>query len=251
VIFNQASLRADPAIIRQNRRGQSGLWGYSISGDLPIVLLQISDIAHLDLVRQLVQAHAWWRLKGLPVDLVLWNEERDIYRQRLQEQILGLVSAGVEAHVIDKPGGIFVRHADQIAHEDRVLLQSVARVVFSDKRGTLEEQLQRTARVERRSGGPGGQRAGVERRHTPFVPTRSHRPQTASSVVTQVAPGDLSLFNGLGGFSPDGREYVIAASAANPRRRPGSTWWPIRISAPSSRKPAAATPGARTPTNCA
>ena len=41
-----------------------GLWGYAISGDLPIVLRAIGDAASIDLVRQLVQAHAYWRLKG-------------------------------------------------------------------------------------------------------------------------------------------------------------------------------------------
>ena len=65
VIYANSSLRADPGVLIKNRRGQSGLWGYSISGDLPIVLLQIGDAANIDLVRQLVQAHAYWRLKGL------------------------------------------------------------------------------------------------------------------------------------------------------------------------------------------
>ncbi|MEP6506321.1 MAG: glucoamylase family protein, partial [Betaproteobacteria bacterium] len=102
VLFSQGGMRADPATIRQNRRGQSGLWGYAISGDLPIVLVQISDVSNLELVRQLVMAHAWWRLKGLAVDLVIWNEERDVYRQRLMEQIMGLIAAGVEAHVVDR-----------------------------------------------------------------------------------------------------------------------------------------------------
>ena len=85
------------AISIKNRRGQSGLWGYAISGDLPIVLLQIGDPANIDLVRQLVQAHAYWRSKGLAVDLVIWNEDHAGYRQLLQEQIMGLIAAGLEA----------------------------------------------------------------------------------------------------------------------------------------------------------
>ena len=103
VIYANASLRADAGVLLRNRRGQSGLWGYAISGDLPIVLLQIGDAANIDLVRQLVQAHAYWRLKGLAVDLVIWNEDRGGYRQVLQDQIMGLIAAGVEAHVIDRP----------------------------------------------------------------------------------------------------------------------------------------------------
>ena len=114
------------------------------------MLLQINDAGSIDLVRQMVQAHAWWRLKGLAVDLVIWNEERDVYRQRLQEQILGLISSSIESHVVDRPGGIFVRHAEHIADEDRVLLQAVARAIVSDRLGTLAQQVATKRMTERR-----------------------------------------------------------------------------------------------------
>ena len=197
LIYANASLRADAGILLQNRRGQSGLWGYAISGDLPIVLLQISDAANIELVRQLVQAHAYWRLKGLAVDLVIWNEDRAGYRQSLQDQIIGLIAVGVEAHVIDRPGGIFVRPAEQISNEDRILFQSVARVILSDQRGTLMEQLnQRNLRPVR-----------VPR----LQPVRKHRPE---SLPNPEAPKhDLILHNGLGGFTPSGHEYVITTLA--------------------------------------
>ena len=144
VIFANAALRAESSILMRNRRGQSGLWGYAISGDLPIVLLRIHDLANIELVRQLTQAHAYWRLKGLAVDLVIWNEDRAGYRQVLQDQILGMIAVGLEAQVIDRPGGIFVRSAEQISDEDRTLFQTVARVVLSDSRGTLAEQIERS-----------------------------------------------------------------------------------------------------------
>jgi cyclic beta-1,2-glucan synthetase len=86
VIYAQPGWRADAGLLMRNRRAQSGLWGYAISGDLPIVLLQIGNADNIDLARQLVQAHAWWRLKGLAVDLVIWNEERDIYRHRCRSR---------------------------------------------------------------------------------------------------------------------------------------------------------------------
>ena len=86
-------LRADSNVITENHRGQSGLWGYAISGDLPIVLLRIADQANIELVRQLVQAHAYWRLKGLAVDLVIWNEDHAGYRQILHDQIMGLIAS--------------------------------------------------------------------------------------------------------------------------------------------------------------
>jgi hypothetical protein len=122
------ALRADPAIIARNQRGQSGLWAYAISGDLPIVLLQIRDAANIDLARQLVQAHAYWRLKGLVVDLVIWCEDQSGYRQALQDQIMSMIASGMDAQSLDRPGGVFVRLLDQIPNEDRILMQSVARV---------------------------------------------------------------------------------------------------------------------------
>jgi cellobiose phosphorylase len=197
VIFANSSLRADPAVIIKNHRGQSGLWGYSISGDLPIVLLTIEDPANIGLVRQLVQAHAYWRLKGLAVDLVIWNEDHAGYRQLLQDQIIGLIASGVEANIIDRPGGIFVRSADQISNEDRILFQTVARAIISDTKGTLEEQLKR--------------RGYSEPAYWRFKPTRSFKPTFQSDKI--LPRQDLIFYNGFGGFTRDGKEYVITTSS--------------------------------------
>jgi len=195
IIYGNSFLRADPEVIIKNRRGQSGLWGYAISGDLPIVLLQIENPENISLVRQLVQAHAYWRLKGLSVDLVIWNEDRAGYRQLLQEQILMLITAGAEASFVNRSGGIFVRQADQISSEDRILIQTVARVIISDQLGTLEEQLNKQ-RIEK---------VPVRR----FKTTRTYRTHQNDTLLPR---NDLIFFNGVGGFTPDGREYIITTS---------------------------------------
>ena len=196
VIYANASLRADPSVLIKNRRGQSGLWGYSISGDIPIVLLQIEDPANIDLARQLIQAHAYWRLRGLAVDLMIWNEDHAGYRQLLHDQIMGLIAAGGEASEIDRPGGIFVRPADQISEEDRILFQTVARAIITDSRGALEDQL--------------NHRGQVKVTVPPLTPTRTYRAEPP--VTAELSRGDLTFFNGLGGFTPDGREYVITTT---------------------------------------
>ncbi len=195
VIYANSSLRADASVLISNRRGQSGLWGYSISGDLPIVLLQIGDPENIDLVRQLVQAHAYWRLKGLAVDLVIWNEDHTGYRQLLYEQIMGMI-AGIEANMTDRPGGIFVRAVDQIPNEDRILLQAVARAILTDNRGTLWEQIHRRRLPEL---------------SVPYLtPSTMHRTEPLEN--SGLPRHDLIFFNGLGGFTPDGREYVVTTA---------------------------------------
>lgn len=199
VIYANPSLRADPAVLIQNRRGQSGLWGYAISGDLPIVLLKIADTANIDLARQMIQCHAYWRLKGLAVDLVIWNEDHIGYRQQLQDQIMGMIATGSEALTIDRPGGIFVRSFEQISNEDRILLQSVARVIVADRNGSLSDQFNR--------------RALGDKRVARLSPTRTHRHEPAS--VPDAPREDLLLANNFGGFSADGSEYIITTAQAH------------------------------------
>jgi len=107
VVFANPALRAEQNIISKNRRGQSSLWSYSVSGDLPIVLLQIEDSSNIDLVKRLIQAHAYWRLKGLMVDLVIWNEDHGGYRQVLQNEIQALIAPALGMDIKEHPGGIF------------------------------------------------------------------------------------------------------------------------------------------------
>lgn len=197
IVYQNPTLRADTATLVKNRRGQSGLWGYAISGDLPIVLLRIKDPANFELVRQMVQAHAYWRQKGVSVDLVIWNEDTGTYRQALQDRMMGLISAGVESHIIDRPGGIFVRPGDQISEEDRTLLLAVSRISLSDAQGTLANQVNRLALPETRV--------------APLAISVAPLPATADTPPA-AAPAPLLHANGLGGFTADGEEYVITTT---------------------------------------
>ena len=191
VIYGNALRRAAPGIIARNQLGQSGLWRFGISGDLPIVLLRIGDLNRIDLVKQVLQAHAYWRMKGLAADLVIVNEDFSGYRAVLQDLIMGLINAGPEAQVLDKPGGVFVRRAEELSEDERVLLQTVARIVFSDTAETLIEQVER--------------RVSAERASDRLEPSQ----QAAAEPVYPLAPRERIFSNGLGGFTPDGHEYVV------------------------------------------
>ena len=227
VVYANPSLRAAASVLIGNLRGQSGLWGYAISGDLPIVLLQIGDSANIELVRQLVQAHAYWRLKGLAVDLVIWNEDHGGYRQLLQEQIVGLIAAASTANLADRPGGIFVRAAEQISSEDRTLFQTVARAIISDARGSLSDQMSRRGSKDRRQAQvanlvPARMRSGAKDRRQGPIPqlmaTRVRR--TEGAPIVALPQRDLLFCNGYGGFSADGREYVITTTSGRPTPAP-------------------------------
>ena len=191
VIYGNALRRATPNVIARNQLGQSRLWRFGISGDLPIVLLQIRDLNRIDLVKQVLQAHAYWRRKGLAADLVIVNEDFSSYRAVLQDLIMGLINSGPEAQVIDKPGGVFVRRAEELSENERVLLQTVARIVFRDTTATLIEQVDR--------------RVSPERESDLLQPSQ----QASAESVAPLAPRERIFCNGLGGFTPDGHEYVV------------------------------------------
>ncbi len=221
LLYSSPALRANPQVIAKNQHGQSGLWGFGISGDLPIVLLQMADGAKLEWVAQLVGAHAYWRAHGIHADLVILAAD-DVAqndpgqpRPPLFAQVTTRVAATADASLIDKPGGIFVRDNAKLDEGDRTLLQTVARAVFIGAEGSLAEQLDRRCGADRRH--------GTAASKTP--PTSSASTVAAASTSASlgaVAPAAeaadalpataLAGFNGLGGFSPDGREYVITSS---------------------------------------
>ncbi|CAN5513622.1 glucoamylase family protein [soil metagenome] len=191
LLYADPARRATPAILMHNRRQQNGLWGYGISGDLPIVLLTLTDSNRIAIARDLVKAHSYWRMKGLAVDLVILNDDASSYRAALNDALISMIVSGQGAQFLDKPGGIFIRRLDQVSPDDRILLQSVARIVLTGDQGSLSDQLDSRNVVE------------------PLVPLLEPRRAIVPNLPRPAPARELLFENGFGGFTLDGREYVI------------------------------------------
>ena len=191
LLYTDPTLRAAPQVLAANRRGASGLWAFGISGDLPIAMVRIETDEELDVVRQLLRAREYWGLKGVPADLVILNARSASYSQELQQSVEAMVrvsrfAPGQEADL--ERGRVFVLREDLLSPQDLILLRSAARVLILANRGTLSEQ---AIRMERSAP----------------VPPRQRSPR--EQAVTISPPSlDLEFYNGLGGFTRDGREYV-------------------------------------------
>jgi cyclic beta-1,2-glucan synthetase len=192
-VFGIDASRISPEDLGANTAGQRNLWGYGISGDLPIVLLRVSDVAALPLVRQVLNAQEYWRVKGLRADVILLNEHPADYLDEMQLLLSTLTQEPPWAGWSGKPGGIFLLRADGMPDADRGLLAAVARVVLHGGLGDLMSQLERPA-------------PWLYGRHDipSFAIVRAPQP-----AATPIAVPPLVMENGLGGFTPDGREYVI------------------------------------------
>ena len=131
VLFAGPSLRSREAVAR-NRLGQPGLWPHAISGDLPIALVRIGADRNLELVREVMQAHAYWRRCGLVVDVVLLQD--DGMGDELRGSLEDLVRSAPTAALADRPGGVFLRDASHISADDATLLEAAARLLLRGER---------------------------------------------------------------------------------------------------------------------
>jgi len=93
VLYANSTLRPSSETIRRGGGEPAALWAQGISGDVPIILVRIDSIEDIAIVRQMLRAHEYWRLKQLAVDLVILNERGSSYVQDLQIALETLVRA--------------------------------------------------------------------------------------------------------------------------------------------------------------
>ncbi|MGE0704729.1 MAG: glucoamylase family protein [Vicinamibacterales bacterium] len=192
-VFGSDASCISPVDLAHNTLGQPNLWGYGISGDIPIVLVRVTDIGGISLARQLLHAQEYWRVKGLRADLVILNEHPAEYLDEVQGLLMGLIQEPRWVGWKDRPGGVFLMRSDGMPEADRRLLSAVARVVVRGDLGELSPQLDRP---------------------TPWLYHGHDVP--AAATIRRPAPSpspppvpELVMENGIGGFTRDGREYVV------------------------------------------
>ena len=177
-----------------NKKGQSSLWSYGISGDLPIVFVILKRSDETDIVYEALKAHEYWKIKDLRVDLVILNEEENSYTHPLHTILAEIISSSHAHDIINKSGGVFVLNRSNLSEEIIALLISVSRLVLKGNSGSLSQQVQVALQYQ-----------------LPEFKKYSELKSTYEAVAQK--EHNLKYFNGLGGFSEDGSEYVIRLEA--------------------------------------
>ena len=192
-VFGSDTSCISPDDLAGNIFGQQNLWGYGISGDLPVVLLRVAEGDSMPLARQLLNAQEYWRVKGLRADLVILNEHPADYLDEMQDF---LVEAGAAAAV------------GWLAREVRGHIPAARR--WDAQRGPTAALCGGQSRAPQRPrrSGVTTRAAGILAYDGQDVPRSAEllAPQPASTPIT-LPP--ILMENGLGGFTPDGREYVV------------------------------------------
>lgn len=176
--------------LRKNALGQSGLWKFGVSGDRPIISVEISDISDMNFVLDILKAFEYYKNNSIFVDIVIINNESSQYakiiKKEIDEEMYRMYTLNSFYHT---PGSITVIDGSEITREERSLLNIVPRLRFViENHMTLKEavvELQEKNKISDYKGSP------VEEP----LPVLDHE--------------RLKYDNGFGGFKNHGREYVI------------------------------------------
>jgi cyclic beta-1,2-glucan synthetase len=191
--YSNGILRSAPHILAQNRKGQSGLWAFGISGDFPILMVRVQD-GESHLLHEALQAFNYWHSHDTVVNLLILNDQDTGYALDLHNAIQRKIRDMSAEAFLNQRDGIFVMRSDQLQLSDKILFETMAGVILDEKGGTLADHALRLT--------------ALPTRLPQFIATlpSTHDPESTPSLAV---PTDLLMDNGLGGFSPDGREYVI------------------------------------------
>lgn len=189
MLYFHPRMRSSRTRVRDNTLGQSALWSWGISGDLPIIVASVSDVNGLSVLREIILAWQFWKVRGLDSDLVILNREQPSYDLPLRHALTALIETRGGAST-NGSGRSFLLDWHTLDETHQNLVLAVARVVIGCHLGPLQRQLLNDS----------------EPVFTPHQPP----PKLPSQETSEPLPFlELPYFNSIGGFNHDGSEYAI------------------------------------------
>ncbi|WP_346840103.1 glucoamylase family protein [Microbulbifer sp. SAOS-129_SWC] len=208
VLAPAGGLRAPSRVLAHSRHIQPSLWSRGISGDNPILLLQIRNEQDIGFAEPIIQAHTYWCGRGVAVDLVIIDEESAGYAQQTRDRLQQTI-ADIRGRTLRKlAGSVVVVPGKEMQCAERIRLMAAARAVLDSAAGSVAAQLDAAATRE------------LQQPLPPFVPVHAGD-FTPEPTPELERPDDLLFDNGIGGFSADGREYILHLK---PGQRPPAPW---------------------------
>ena len=175
--------------LRKNALGQTGLWKFGVSGDRPIITVEISDINDISFVHEILKAFEYYKNKSIFVDIIIINSENEEYATMIQKEIDNeLYRIYTLNSFYHTPGGITVINKSDITEEDRSLLDMVPRLRF-----VVENHISLKEAVE-----------DLQKNNK-----ANDYPKYLLEENVPLEKEKLSIDNGYGGFKNSGKEYVV------------------------------------------
>ena len=181
---------------------QSDLWKFGISGDLPIILMEIKELNDSYILEECLKAYEYFRAKNIFIDLVILMKEENIYEQYIKQNVYRLIENHNLSYLENVSGGIYLLNENEIEEKD--LLKMRANIIIDAKGGTLKailddiesEYLESIKEIMDEN---------IQKNPIPEFEV-SH---------PNIDMEKLKYYNGYGGFSENGKEYIIKINKEN------------------------------------
>ncbi len=173
---------------------RDALWGLGISGDHPVLLLRITHLDQEQRLEEVLRFHALWRRMGIRADVVILDQSAEGYHHPIRDRIVAALSRLRTDDLFHRPAGVHHLPVSRLDPVHQAAVEAAAHVRLDATLGSASDQLRTLERDPIRL--------------PPFVPVPGDSGSDAEP-PSLPRPTDLLLDNGFGGFSPDGREYVI------------------------------------------
>ena len=177
-------------ILTKNSMNQTNLWKYGITGDFPIMLVEIHESESINLVKEVIRAYEFYKTRSIFVDVVIVNRETEEYKPIVKREIeKELYRMNTLYDFYATPGRVYVLDGNEVSYAEDILLNMVARLRFdSNRSSSLTESVQQLQK---------------ENKMIVYDAIRY-----ADSIKAK--PDEtLKFFNEFGGFNKDGSEYII------------------------------------------
>lgn len=176
---------------------QSDFWKYGISGDLPIILITVKSASDIYIVKELLKVHEMLRVKGIRADLCILDYEKNVYERYVKDQIIQQILNLQIGYLQNVSGGIFILNANEIEDED--LFKFKANIVINASKGNALETIKEMEEEYKKS-----------QKNIGFEPAKAIMANVHfDAIKPNIDMENLKFYNGIGGFSSDGKEYII------------------------------------------
>lgn len=191
IIFMNTMVRDREEYIKAVDKSQSALWAYGISGDLPIALLLVRSEEDIGIVKQVLNAHEYWSIKGVKSDLVIINMEASNYLQNLTNSLGDIINSGNSRDKENKSGGVFLLGKSTVSEDVINFLIAISRLLIDSAKGLLVRQVKNSIKLKY------------------DVATLASKSVEYEDKKYDFPERKLKYYNGYGGFDVAASEYVI------------------------------------------
>ena len=173
----------------------NSLWKFGISGNLPIITVKAKGLDDIDNVQEIIEAYMYYRVKNIYIDLVILNEESNVYERFVRDAIDGIILDKQINYLKNVGSGLFIINSNEALKEDLEAIEFKSKIVIDAKKGGIEEFVK------------------THKKKKLLLPKNTELLDELEVVEKQSE--ELLFYNEYGGFSKDGKEYKIAINREN------------------------------------